>query len=212
MAKKRIITDIEITEAWKKGIRSIEIDNNTIITPQAQDSAKVKNIIFVKNPVVSRVTNNKINKFIITIGSDHSGFKIKEVLKRYLLDTGHQVKDIGTFTEEPCDYPDISYKVAISVKEMQADFGIIIDGTGVASSIVANKIPGIRAACCTNETMAKISREHNDANILTLGSKILGEELIKNICTTFINTSFSEGRHLNRIEKIRDIEKKYLKS
>lgn len=212
MAKKRIITDIEITDAWKRGVKSIEIDNDTIITPQARDSAKVKNIIFVKSVEVSKKTNNKANSFNITIGSDHSGFKIKESVKRYLIDLGHQVKDIGTFSEEPCDYPDIAHKVAQLVKQNQADFGIIIDGTGIPSAIAANKVPGIRAAVCTNEIMAKISREHNDANILTLGSRILGEELIKSICDAFLNTSFAEGRHLQRIEKIRDIEKKYLKS
>lgn len=211
MAKKRIITDIDITEAWKRGIKSIEIDKDTIITPQAADSAKVKNILFVSLPEIRRASNHPKECYGIAIGSDHSGFKMKEILKRFLIDNHHEVKDIGTFSEDPCDYPDIAFKVAQSVKEFQSDFGIIIDGTGIPSSIVANKLPGIRAAACPNEITAKISREHNNINILTLGSKIIGEELAKSITMAFLSGKFAEGRHLKRLEKIRDIEKKFLK-
>lgn len=212
MPKKRIITDIDITEAWKRGTKSIEIDSNTIITPQASDSAKTKNIIFVKLTDVKRPNNQSRECFQISIGSDHSGFRMKEFIKRYLIDSGHEVRDLGTFSEEPCDYPDIALKIAISVKEQQSDFGIIIDGTGIPSSMVANKLPGIRAAACVNEIMAVISREHNNANILTLGSRIIGEELAKSIVKAFFATKFAEGRHLKRLEKIRDIEKRFLKS
>ena len=211
MPKKRIITDIDITDAWKRGIKSIEIDSSTIITPQARDSAKTKNIVFAKMPDAVQRAREIKELFQISIGSDHSGFKMKEFLKRLLIDMGHEVHDIGTFSEEPVDYPDIALKTAMQVKENLVDFGIILDGTGIASSMVANKIPGIRAAACPNEICAKISREHNDANVLTLGSRIIGEELAKSITCAFLKTKFTEGRHLKRLEKIRDIEKKFSK-
>jgi ribose 5-phosphate isomerase B len=211
MSKKRIITDINITEAWKRGLRSIEIDSNTIITPQANDSAKTKNIVFVKLPDAVQRSREVKELLQISIGSDHAGFRMKEFLKRYLIDIGHELHDMGTFSEEPVDYPDIALKVALQVKENLVDFGIILDGTGIPSSIVANKIPGIRAAACPNEISAKISREHNNANILTLGSRILGEELVKSVTNAFITTKFSEGMHLKRLEKIRDIEKRFSK-
>lgn len=150
-------------------------------------------------------------KKVIAIASDHAGFKLKEELKKFISELGYSVLDLGTNSESRVDYPDFAYAVAYAVISGKAWRGLMIDGTGVASSIVANKVPGIRAACCHNEFTARISREHNDANILTLGSRVIGSELAKEIVKVFLETNFGGGRHLQRLNKIFEIESKYLK-
>jgi len=209
--KKKIITDANITEAWKHGVKAIEIDKNTIITPQARDSAKIKNIIF--HNATESVVGTRAQKvcFSIALGADHFSFKSKELLKKFLLDSHHSVSDLGAFSEEKINLSDIVLKVALAIKDNRADYGIILDETGIFSSIVANKIHGIRAVTCTNEISAKYSREQNDANILTLGSKIIGEELCKNIITTFLSSKYCEDSCSDNLEKINIIEKLSLK-
>jgi ribose 5-phosphate isomerase B len=211
MKKRKIIVDADITEAWKKGIKAIEIDKTTIITPQARDSAKTKNIIF--NYANESIIGTRAQKtyFSVAIGADHFSFKCKEVLKKFLLDSGHSVSDLGPFSEEPIELLDIVLKVALAVKENKADYGIILDETGISSSIAANKISGIRAVTCVNEISAKYSREQNDANVLTLGSKIIGEELRKSIITTFLLSKFCEDICSDKLEKINAIEKRFIK-
>ena len=206
MNKKKIITDVNITEAWKQGVKAIEIDKNTIITPQAKDSAKIKNIIF--HYATESIIGTRAQKscFSIALGADHLSFKYKEILKKFLLDNCHSVSDLGPFSEEPVDLSNIVLKVASAVKENRADYGIILDETGIFSSIIANKIPGIRAVTCVNEISAKYGREQNDANILTLGSKIIGEELSKNIITTFLLSKYCEDTCSDKLEKIKEIE------
>jgi ribose 5-phosphate isomerase B len=209
MNKKKIITDAHITEAWKQGVKAIEIDKSTIITPQARDSAKIKDIVF--NYATESIIGTRAQKtcFSIALGADHISFKCKEILKKFLLDNRHSVSDLGPFSEEPIDLSNIVLKVALAVKENRVDYGIILDETGISSSIMANKIPGIRAVTCVNEISAKYSREQNDANVLTLGSKIIGEELRKSIITAFLTAKFCEDCSDNP-EKINEIETKLL--
>ena len=211
MNKKRIITDAHITEAWKQGVKAIEIDKATIITPQAQDSAKIKNIVF--NYASESIVGTRAQKtdFSIALGADHFSFKHKEILKRFLLDNNHSISDLGAFSEEPVNLSDIVLKVTLAIRESRVDYGIILDETGISSSIIANKIPGIRAVTCVNEISAKYSREQNDANILTLGSKIIGEELSKSIIATFLLAKFCDDACSSKLEKIKEIEKKYFK-
>jgi ribose 5-phosphate isomerase B len=214
MGKKQIITDSDIFQAWKKGAKTIDLQENAIITPQAKDSAKVKNITFVypvEKASGKSFSDNNSGPLTVAIGCDHGGFRIKETIKKFLIDKKINIMDLGTNSEDPCDYPDFALAVSLAVKGRRADFGIMIDGVGVASCMVANKVPGIRAACCTNELCARSSREHNNANVLTLGSKVVGEELAKSIIQAFISAKFLEGRHLKRVEKIRDIENKFSK-
>jgi ribose 5-phosphate isomerase B len=211
MNKKKIITDADIIEAWKQGVKAIEIDKSTIITPQARDSAKIKNIVFHYASESIIGTRAQKNCFSIVLGADHFSFKCKEILKKFLLDNSHSVSDLGPFSEELIKLSDIVLKVALAVKENRADYGIIIDETGISSSIMANKISGIRAVTCVNEISAKYSREQNDANILTLGSKIIGEELSKSIITTFLHSKFCEDTCSDELQKIKDIENKFLK-
>lgn len=141
----------------------------------------------------------------IAIGSDHGGFKLKEEIKKYLLDKSYEVEDFGTYNEESCDYPDFAYPVANSVSEGKYDFGIVVCGTGIGVSIVANKVKGIRCALVSDCFSAKATREHNDSNVLALGARTLGEGLALEIVDIWLNTEFEGGRHKARIDKIKDI-------
>jgi RpiB/LacA/LacB family sugar-phosphate isomerase len=144
----------------------------------------------------------------IAIGSDHAGIKLKEEIIRMLKDEGYQVANCGTDTADSVDYPDIAEKVARQVIDQHAR-GILICGTGIGVSIAANKIPGIRAALCQDIFTARLAREHNDANILTIGARVTGSGLAMEIVKTFLQTDFAAGRHLGRVEKIRTLEYKY---
>ena len=147
----------------------------------------------------------------IIIGSDHGGYQLKEEMKNFLLSKSFFVSDFGIYKEEPVDYPDIAQLVAEAVAKENNSVGIIVDGAGIGSSIVANKVKGIRAAVCNDIYSARNSREHNDANILTLGGKIIGPGLMQEIVTVWLNTSFGGDRHNRRIDKIVNLENKYLK-
>ncbi len=143
------------------------------------------------------------NKEKVVIGSDHAGFALKEELKKYMTEKGIKFLDLGSFSTESVDYPDIAREVCEQVVEEEGTFGVLICGTGIGMSIAANRREGIRAAYCTHELLAKMSRLHNNANVLCMGGRILGIELAKSILDTFLNTNFSnEERHEKRIEKI----------
>lgn len=138
----------------------------------------------------------------IIIGSDHGGFKLKEKLKIFLEKKGFKVKDVGCFSEESCDYPTYAYEVSRLAAMDKSSKGILICKSGIGNSIVANRIPGIRAALCYNLKAAKLSRQHNDANVLVLGSLFVKEGLAKRIVSVWLETEFEGGRHLRRIKKI----------
>jgi len=148
----------------------------------------------------------------IALGSDHGGYKLKENLKEYLKELNVEYSDFGCDSEQPVDYPDIGFKVSNEIKDGNFDKGILICGTGIGISIVANKVKGIRAALCHNEFSARYSREHNDANILILGGRVIGSGLAKEIVKVWLNTDFSQGeRHANRLNKIKQEEDKVFK-
>ena len=148
---------------------------------------------------------------MIALGCDHGGYKLKEEVKKYLDEIGLEYKDFGTYTDESCDYPDIALPVAEAVVAKEFDFGILICGTGIGIGIAANKVPGIRAALCSDTFSAHATREHNDANILILGERVVGKGLAIDIVSTFLNSKFEGDRHARRINKITEIEKKYSK-
>lgn len=148
------------------------------------------------------------NEVKIAIGADHGGFELKEFIKEHLLHKGHEVIDCGTDTATSVDYPQYGFKVGEAVIEQIAELGIVVCGTGIGISIAANKVKGIRAALCTNCYMAKMAREHNDANILALGARVLGQGLALEIADAFIEASFSGLRHAKRIRQIADYEGK----
>lgn len=139
---------------------------------------------------------------IIGIGSDHGGYELKEGIKEYLVGEGIQVVDFGTDSLESVDYPDFARKVAEAVLNKEVDRGILICGTGIGISIAANRIKGIRCALCSDTFSARMSREHNDANILAMGGRVVGLGLATDIVKAFIISEFEGGRHERRINKI----------
>lgn len=148
----------------------------------------------------------------IAIGSDHGGFPLKEKLGFRLKEAGYEVIDAGTHSAESVDYPDFAHAVAELVAAGTATWGIIIDGAGIGSAMVANKVPGIRAALCYDISSARNSREHNHANVLTLGAGLIGPNLAQQIVETWLATPWAPGRHAARVEKISAIEHRYLRS
>jgi ribose 5-phosphate isomerase B len=139
----------------------------------------------------------------IALGSDHAGYRLKEEIAEVLRTDGVDFQDFGAFSEEPVDYPDIARKVAEAVSKGQFDSGILICGTGVGMCITANKVHGVRAVLCSDEYTARLSREHNNTNVLTLGGRTIGPELAKSIMQVWLNTTFDAGsRHTRRINKI----------
>jgi len=148
----------------------------------------------------------------VALGSDHEGYKLKESLKQYLQKLNIEYTDFGCNNEQSVDYPDIGFKVSIEVKNERYDRGILICGTGIGMSIVANKIKGIRASLCHDIFSARNAREHNDANVLTLGARVISIELARKILRVWLNTDFSqEKRHINRLNKIKQKENKIYK-
>ena len=223
--KRHVVTERDVVDAARQGIKAILIQSNSIVTAAARDEAQKCKIEFsiqpqgVKLPPASESkaiseSSSQIshgNTMMIAIGSDHGGFSMKEALKIYLAEQEYQIIDVGTDSEQPCDYPDFAYSVASLVSSNKAERGIVIDSVGVASAIVANKIANVRAVPCYDEFVARSSREHNNANVLTLGSKVLGIEVAKSIVKLWLTTPFAGGRHLTRVNKISDIEKRFLK-
>lgn len=209
---KKLFTEKDIYNAAKDD-KIILISKDDILTPSAKDKIKELGLKIIDKDEAEKLGDEsykhsktvKLNK--IVIGSDHTGFKIKNILSRLLTEKGFQLIDVGTYDENPCDYPDFAYAAAKKVQEGEADFGVLIDATGIPSAITANKLSGIRAATCYNEFSARSAREHNDANILVIGAKTLGEETIKSILEVWLNTKFGGGRHQKRLDKISGIEK-----
>lgn len=138
----------------------------------------------------------------IAFGSDHAGFLLKKELIAFVKELEHQILDFGTYSEESVDYPDYAYPAAEAVASGIADYGIIICGSGIGVNITANKVAGVRAALCTNEEMALLSRQHNNANILNLGARMIDIDTAKKIAQTFIEGEFLGGKHMIRVEKI----------
>ncbi|WP_195988690.1 ribose 5-phosphate isomerase B [Clostridium sp. D53t1_180928_C8] len=147
----------------------------------------------------------------IALGCDHGGLNLKDEIAKYLESQNIEFKDFGTYTEESCDYADIALPVAEAVVAKEFDFGILICGTGIGIGIAANKVPGIRASLCSDTFSAHATREHNDANILTMGERVVGKGLAIDIVKEFLGAEFEGDRHSRRINKITEIEKKYSK-
>ncbi|MCL2639986.1 MAG: ribose 5-phosphate isomerase B [Phycisphaerales bacterium] len=143
----------------------------------------------------------------IAIACDHRGYNVKQKICAQVADRGHEVLDFGTDNPKACDYPDFAIPASIAVALGQADRGILIDGSGIGMSIIANKIPSIRAAICHDELTAEISRRYNDANVLCFAADLLGDELIRRTIDAWLLTPFDQGRHSRRIEKLAQLEK-----
>lgn len=212
---KKLITERDILNLIKSGSNVLFVNKGTIITPLAKDKIKelkieLKNEVQQEQNILLPERLNFLGNLKCAIGSDHTGFVIKETIKKFLSEKGYSVYDVGTFSNKSCDYPDFALEVAKKVGTKEVDFGLLFDATGIPSAITANKIPGIRAATCYNEFSAKSSREHNNCNIIVLGAKMLGEELIKSIIDVWLSSSFLGERHQKRLDKITRIEEYFL--
>lgn len=209
---KKLISESDILKFIKEGGTVLPIGANDILTPGAKDRIKDSGIKIITKEEAERIASEDpgIIKTLISksvaIGGDHTGFKLKSIIAKILTDKGFKVTDVGTFDEKSCDYPDFAYAVAKKVKERSVDWGVIVDATGNPSAITANKLKGIRAATCYNEFTARSAREHNNANIMVLGAKAIGEETAKSILDAWLSTNFGGGRHQKRLDKITKIE------
>ena len=200
---KSLITEDDL-RGLEPGSR-MRISPKAKLTPLAQDIVNAKEIELIRK--ASRDGDVKVRS--VAIGADHGGFSMKEALKGFLTGLGLVVRDLGTNSAEAVDYPDYAHAVARAVSDNQVDAGIIIDGAGIGSAIVANKVPNVRAAACYSVALAKNSREHNGANVLTLGAGQNTQEQVEGIVKAFVTTEISEDRHKKRVAKIGEIEQKY---
>jgi ribose 5-phosphate isomerase B len=150
--------------------------------------------------------NSSAGKPRIALGADHAGFQAKETIKKYLESAGYGVSDAGTWSEEPADYPDFAVKVARRVQQGQDNLGILVCGTGIGMAMAANKIGGVRAAVAHDALTARMSREHNDANVLAVGARVLSEHQILEVAESFLSARFAGGRHQRRVDKISELD------
>jgi ribose 5-phosphate isomerase B len=197
-----------------------EVSCDALITPLAREEAERRGITFRviaekagDNRGSSSGASGSLASFeksarTVAIGADHGGFELKEILKSHLRDWGYRVLDLGTTSTEAVDYPDFAEAVGTAVAQGEAQLGIALDGAGIGSSIAANKVPGVRAALCYDRATARNSREHNDANVLTLGAKLISSEAAREITAVWLSTPFAGGRHQRRVDKIRSIEER----
>jgi ribose 5-phosphate isomerase B len=202
---KSLITEDDL-RGLAPGAR-LRVAENVKFTSLAQDIVNERNIQLIRKE--SRKNTSKVRS--AAIGSDHGGFKLKEQVKGFLSDLGIHIRDFGTDSEDAVDYPDFAHAVAKSVSGHQVDIGIIIDGAGIGSAMTANKVPNVRAAACYSAALAKNSREHNGANVLTLGAGQNTFDEVKKIVEAFISTDITEERHKKRVGKIDNIERQYRK-
>ncbi len=205
--KRPVVTAEEVIKAFNAG-KDIEVPSGSIITPLAYDTAAEKGVkIIINSKLVLGKNGVKPSKLgQIAIGSDHGGYNLKEKIKDYLFDIGYVYKDFGTYSTASVDYPDYAAAVARAVASGECELGIVIDGAGIGSAITANKIKGILAAVCHDKFTARVAREHDNANILSIGSMVVNEFQAKEIVRTFLNTDFAGGRHARRIDKIFKLE------
>lgn len=197
-----------ITEDDLRGLENgakLRVAANAKFTPLADDLIREKGIELIRKQ--SRKDTLKVKS--VAVGCDHGGFETKEKLVKFLGDLGLQVRDFGTNSKDAVDYPDFAHAVAVAVSRKQTDVGIIIDGAGIGSAMTANKVPNVRAAACYSVALAKNSREHNGANVLTLGSGQNNFDQIKEIVEAFLSNDLTEDRHKKRVGKIDAIQNQY---
>jgi len=225
MPKRPLITEQAVREAARAGTSSLPYTPATLITSLARDTARELGISFVEASEAPPGAEGcgcregegrgcgcppDAPPNTLTLGCDHAGFAQKEALAAHARALGWTVTDLGTGSEDAVDYPDYAFAVARAVALGKAALGLMIDGVGVGSAMVANKVPGVRAACCAAEFAAFNARAHNDANVLTLGSRTVGVEANKRILEVFLETPFEGGRHAARVQKISDVEARFL--
>jgi ribose 5-phosphate isomerase B len=215
---KPLITAADLERVPQNG--ELAITEDTLITLLAREEAERRGITFriasarenqPTSGAESVESSTEKSARVVAIGADHGGYELKEQLKGHLRDWGYQVLDLGTNSAEAVDYPDFAEAVGNAVADGKASLGIVIDAAGIGSSIAANKVPGVRAALCYDRATARNSREHNNANVLTLGAKLIAPEAAREIVALWLSTPFAGGRHQRRVDKIQGIEERSAK-
>jgi ribose 5-phosphate isomerase B len=206
-----MVTEADVLAAPVGGKLSIPAE--AVITPLARDTALDRRVELVQEPdtvTAQRLAPDRSAGQTVALGTDHGGYAMKKDLEVFLGELGYEIIDCGTHSTASVDYPDFAYAVAKLVSEGRAWRGIIVDGAGIGSCMAANKVPGVRAAMCYDHATAVNSREHNDANVLTLGGMLLGRNLARDVVKTWLETDFAGGRHARRVDKIMGIERRFL--
>jgi ribose 5-phosphate isomerase B len=218
---RKLVTELDIRDLPFG--QEFVVPKGAIITPLARQVAMDRHVNLVEedisttpklayaNPSVSPQNPVPSGRRTIALGADHGGYELKGAIKTFLQDLGYQVVDCGTDGPASVDYPDFAFAVAKLVAQGKAWRGVMIDGAGIGSCMTANKVPGVRAAMCYDQATAINSREHNDANVLTLGAGLIGRNLATQILKVWLETDFGGGRHARRVDKIMDIERRFLK-
>lgn len=209
-ARRRVISEEEVRETAPGN--KLDVPAGAVITPLARALAKEKGVgLPGLDPEAARSEPPRAWNRVVALGADHGGFEMKEDLKGYLKEAGYLVKDRGTGSTQAVDYPDFALAVAAAVASGECWRGIMVDGAGIGSCMAANKVPGVRAAMCYDLASARNSREHNDANVLTLGGRMVQKDMARQIVKVFLETLCTEERHLKRVQKIMDVERRYLR-
>jgi len=199
---KEIVTAEDVRNVPPGG--ELSCSAGAIITAWAREIAETRGVRIVQ-------TAQSAEPPVVAVGGDHGGYALKEQIKLQLTQLGHRYLDMGTYSTDPVDYPDIALAVARAVRAGEARFGILVDGAGIGSAMAANKVPGVRAALCVDVKAARNAREHNDANVLTLGAQFVSASAVPEIVEAFLAVRCTEERHLRRVGKIRAIEERYAK-
>jgi len=214
MTPKHAVTEADVRIAAQAG-RTLDLPAGAVVTPAARDLARTLGVALREAGRTDAQAHGRTEKAdgaaasgrqIVALGADHGGYAMKEQLKPVLAESGYEVLDLGTYDAQPVDYPDFAVAVARAVADGRAWRGIMIDGAGIGSAMAANKIGGVRAALCYDLTTAQNAREHNDANVLTLGGTLIGTRLAVDIVRTFLSAAFGGGRHAKRVEKINALD------
>jgi len=202
---KDVITEADLRDV-KAGAQFL-IREDAIITPAARDLIRERGVEIRYRSRRSVAGKRRI----IAVGADHGGYEMKERLKEFLNELGYRHRDFGTFSEEAVDYPDFAHAVARAVADGACDLGIVVDGAGIGSCMTANKVPGVRAAMCYDAATASNSREHNYANVLTLGARLISTEKMREIVGVWLSTPEGAARHGKRVAKLIAVEKQYMR-
>lgn len=213
VVSRSLVTEADVRAAPVGG--RLSIPQKALITPLARQVALERHVALEKAAFsqvdAPRTDLIPANRQTVAIGADHGGYELKEMLKGYLAELGYAVADCGTDSTASVDYPDFAFAVARLVARGRVWRGIVVDGAGIGSCMAANKVPGVRAAMCYDQATAVNSREHNDANVLTLGAGLIGPHLARQIVEAWLETPHGGGRHARRVDKIMDIERRFSK-
>lgn len=211
---KKLVTEDFVIAAYKRGEMFLPAGKDIVYTPLALDRIKRlgMNIGEEKKEDVKTENTKPFTGLKVIVGGDHTGYQMRKMIIDYLKNKGITVEDAGSYSADSCDYPDFAKAVATAVQKGSCHFGIVVDATGNPSSITANKFKGIRAANCFNEFTARSAREHNNANVLALGAKAIGDETVKSILDAWLASSFLGDRHQKRLDKISKVEELHFRS